>query len=183
MRYESLDISHRGQTLVVQWDNRKIPRSSLMTVFVAGFWFVWTSVMVFVTLSLITGGGLSWSSAAWLVLGYAVVALLPLAWALRRTVERVEIDDARYRHHFVDLPWWPPIQWDARDITKVTFGHCDDESNATLSVWCGVKRDLIATWATDEFRQRLFEEIRRHLARIGSDIPVVNLDAGPGVAP
>ena len=35
--------------MVIQWDNRKIPRSWFITVVMAGFWIVWTPVTLLAT--------------------------------------------------------------------------------------------------------------------------------------
>jgi hypothetical protein len=101
-----------------------------------------------------------------------------MTWVLRYTVERVEIDNDQYRHYFVNLPWWFPIAWPAGEITKISFGTYDEESLTTLNVWRGWRRDMIAYWARNEFREKLFEAIRTHLDDIGSQIPSITITSG-----
>lgn len=153
-----------------------------MTVFYAGFWIVWTPATAFVTFLLVAGDGPWLFFCVWLIFGYAGVVLIPMTWVLRRTIERVEIDNAHYCHYFVSLPWWFSKRWSTDNITQITFGHFGEESIATLNVWQGRKRDMIAYWAKNEFRELLFERIREHLEEIGSEIPVINIDTDPDMA-
>lgn len=182
MKYDSLEFSVRGKTLVAEWDNRQIPHSRFTTVFLLGFWLLWTPATAFVTYLFFTGQGPWLFFCFGLVFGYAGVVLIPLAWLLRYTNERIEIDDNLYQHYFVDFPWLLPKKWKADEITSITFGHHDEESVATLNVWCGRKRDMIAYWAKNEFREQLFDRINIHLGRIGSKILVININADPDEA-
>jgi len=131
-----------------------------------------------VTYLLATGQGPALFLCFWLLFGYAGVVLIPLSWLLRHTVERVEFDNERYRHHHVNLSWWFPKDWSTGEITQIDFGHYDDESITTLNVRRGSKRDMIAYWANDDFREFLFEKIRTHLAEIDAGIPLVEMNTG-----
>ena len=137
---------------MAEWDNREIPRSCFLSVFMALFWIIWTPTTIFVTHLLLTGKGPAIFFFVWLIFGYLGVILIPASWFLRYTVERIEIDD----------------------ITRIDFGHFDDESIKTLNIRKGSRRDMIAYWAKDEFRKVLFEAIRAHLIEIGSKIEVID---------
>ncbi|MEE2643185.1 MAG: hypothetical protein VX768_21330 [Planctomycetota bacterium] len=182
MKYESLEFSFRGKTLVAEWDNRRIPRSCFTTIFFVGFWVFWTATTAFVTYLLFTAQGPWLVLCIWLIFAYTFVVLMPMTWVVRHTIERVEIDNKQYRHYFINLPWWFPKKWSADEITKITFGCFGEESLPMLNVWRGRKRDMIAYWAQNEFREQLFEKIREHLEEIGSKIPVINIDIEPDVA-
>lgn len=130
---------------------------------------------LFVTWLLFTGKGPAVFLSIWLIFGYAGVVLLPATWLLRYAIERIEIGDKYYRHYFANIPWWFPKKWAVDEITRIDFGYVNEESIATLNVRRRRQRDMIAYWAQKEFRRKLFDAIREHLAEIGSRIEVVDL--------
>ena len=172
-------ISYLGKRLIIEWDNREISRSCFLTIFMLGFWFVWTPVTLFLTYLLFTGEGPAIFLSIWLIFGYLGVIGIPVTWMLRWTVERIELDDKKYRHYHVGMPRWFSREWATFDLTQIDFGHYDEESITTLNVRRGGKRDMIAYWAHDEFRQELFDTIRSHVDELGIKTPVVDLRESP----
>ena len=154
---------------MAEWDNREIPRSCFLSVFMALFWIIWTPTTIFVTHLLLTGKGPAIFFFVWLIFGYLGVILIPASWFLRYTVERIEIGAQFYRHYYVNAKWLFPKHWPIDDITRIDFGHFDDESIKTLNIRKGSRRDMIAY-----FRKVLFEAIRAHLIEIGSKIEVID---------
>lgn len=172
-------ITYQGKRLIAEWDNREIPRSCFLTVFMLGFWLVWTPVTLLITYLLFSGEGPALFFVIWLIFGYAGVIGIPLTWMLRWTIERIELDNKVYRHYYVNMPNWFPRQWPTDELTQIDFGHYDDESVTTLNIRRGRKRDMVACWAKDDFRQALFEVIRNHITELGIEVPVVDLRENP----
>ena len=172
-------ISCLGKRLIVEWDNREIPRSCFLTIFMLGFWIVWTPVTLFLTYLLFSGEGPAIFLSIWLIFGYLGVIGIPMTWMLRWTVERIELDGKTYRHYHVGMPQWFSREWATEDLTQIDFGHYDEESITTLNVRRGRKRDMIAYWAQDDFRLTIFDALRSHIAELGVDTPVVDLREAP----
>ena len=172
-------ISCLGKRLIVEWDNREIPRSCFLTIFTLGFWIVWTPVTLFLTYLLFSGEGPAIFLSIWLIFGYLGVIGIPMTWMLRWAVERIELDGKTYRHYHVGMPQWFSREWATEDLTQIDFGHYDEESITTLNVRRGRKRDMIAYWAQDDFRLTIFDALRSHIAELGVDTPVVDLREAP----
>lgn len=152
--------------MVIQWDNRKIPRSWFITVVMAGFWIVWTPVTLLATYCFFLSFG-SWAFfffLVWLVFGYVGVIGIPLKWVLRWSIERIELDDETYVHRYVNLPNWFSHEWPISEIAWIYYGRNNKESMTTLNVQYGNKRDMIAYWALDDFRQTIFDAIQNHVS-------------------
>jgi hypothetical protein len=179
-----IDIHVDGETLVAQWDNRQLKQDRFTVIFLTAFWVVWTPVTLLMTYNLIYVLGQErtpkyWFGVAmmsiWLVFGYMGVILIPRKLLRLLSVERIEIDGSRYRHVLVNRPWLLSIDWDVRDISRIVYGkqrRASRESIATLSVHRGWRRDMIAYFAPAEFRWELFNQMRAHLKRIGSAVPI-----------
>ena len=170
--YPSLKISRRNKVLVIEWDNRAIPRCWFTFIFLSLLWIVWTPITLFVTWRLVTGQ-LPVGTVFWLLFGWAGVLLIPITWLMRYTIERIEIDDEFYRHYFVNIPWLSPKRWRMDQVTQIDFGHSDEESISTLNVRKKRSRDMIAYWAEPDFREFLFHTIQSHLDEFECEIPVV----------
>ncbi len=102
---------------------------------------------------------------------------VPLTFLLRGTIERIEIGDEHYRHHFLNYPWLLPKDWDVKKIKSITLGSYDGEDDGTLNVSCGWRKDIIAYWAEEDFRRILFYAIQKHLSEIESHIQIVDHSA------
>ena len=180
---ELLIVSRTDSTLKVEWSNRDIPKSLALTIFSLGFWLIWTPATIYITFLLFTSSGDSWYFfSVWLLMGYPGVFVSTYQWLIRWSHETIEIDNERYRHHFVGFPSWLQKNWDAKEITKIHFGCYDDATFQSLNIvrarsWGTiVALDIIAMWATDDIKRELFDLIRGHLDSIGSSIPIVDND-------
>src|SRR5688572_29315725 len=107
------DIRIDGETLVAEWDNRKVGRDRFTVIFLTAFWVFWTPTTMIVTYTFISVLGQErtpryWlavaTMSAWLVAGYLGVVLIPRMLLRLFTVERIEIDGSRFRHVFVNRP-------------------------------------------------------------------------------
>jgi hypothetical protein len=177
-------ISVDGETLVAQWDNRKLKQDRFTVIFLTAFWVVWTPVTLLMTYTFISVLGEDrtpryWigvtAMSIWLVFGYMGVVLIPRRLLRLFSVERIEIDGSRYRHLLVNRPWLLSIDWDVKDISRIVYGKQRSsrrESITTLSVHRGWRRDMIACFAPPEFRWELFNRMRAHLKRIDSAVPI-----------
>ena len=93
-----VDIRVDGETLVAQWDNRKLRPDRFTVIFLTAFWLVWTPVTLIMTYNLISvldeeRTPRYWFGVAaisvWLVFGYMGVGFSyrrPIAAGLIRAV-------------------------------------------------------------------------------------------------
>ncbi|MEO1528649.1 MAG: hypothetical protein AAFX06_24780 [Planctomycetota bacterium] len=168
-------IDCQGSRLVIEWDNREIPRSRVLAFLLFSFWIVWTPFTLFATWRLFSGDGPTLFLCIWLVFGYLGVIVIPATWMLRWTIERIELDPETYRHYHVGMPSWFSREWRTAELTQINFGFDEEESISTLSVRRGRHRDIVAYWARDDFRQVIFDALRDHLIKLGVGTPVVDM--------
>jgi hypothetical protein len=127
---------------------------------------------LFVTCVVFLNTKLSVFALLWLVFGYAGVFWFPAIWLLRTEIECVEFSDKFYRHYFPRRPRWFTKIWPLDEKVRIEFGEADNESISTLCVRRGCRRDIIAYWANDAFRRKLFDIFKNHLLEVRSDIEV-----------
>lgn len=176
----SLPVSRQkkdSKLLVIEWDNRKIPKQGCLSVVLPIFWCGWTGATIYATWLAATDDTLEWSVFDWIsliMIGAAWLGVFGIAstWILRYSAERIEIGPDEYHHYYVKYPWFAPIRWTTFEISSVEVGHQinnigEIEAVATLNVFAGSRRDMIAYWADDELKHRIFREIRDHLDSLG----------------
>jgi hypothetical protein len=179
----NLTLRLDGETLIAEWDNRTLRKNRVLTLLMPLFWMVWAPCTLLMTYNFVSvlssGGAVNLLAAAlmflWLIAGYYGTFAIPAMWLMRSTVERIEIDNRRYRHYFLNRRWLFPKDWEAESITGIEFGKRGKESITTLSVRRRWRRDLVAYWAGAEFRWRLFKRLRDHLKKIDSPIRVTTI--------
>ena len=153
-------ISETESELRIDWNNREIPKSLFLTLFLSIFWLIWTPATLFATCMLFLGGPVVFLSI-WLVFGYLGVFGIPVIWSIRRADERVRFDAEAYRHELPGYPRWFQRHWKMSHITQIHYGFYDDEeSTPTLSVVRAKSRDIIAYWATPATTYELFKVIK-----------------------
>ena len=170
-------------TLLVEWDNCRIRKQSVLTFVLPLFWSCWTVCTLVGTWFAYARGGTSWMDVAMLAVAYLGVFALPMTWLLRYTSERLEISPHEYRHYYVRYPWFSPIRWPLSAITSIEIGHhvtggAYADAVITLRVQSPGKRDTVAYWANDATKLHIFHEIDAYLARIDSPIIRINTTDG-----
>ena len=175
--------SDETRTLIIEWNNRSIRKQTAATLFLPAFWILWTACVIWLTWSAFTEPNWPWQAMVFfppvLVFGYVGVAAVPLMWMLRFAPERIEFNETEYRHYYIPYSWYCPVRWPLSTISSVELGWHrnsigDIDAIATLNIRSGNKRDIVAYWADDDLKQRIYDEIAKHLPAISSSIELRN---------
>lgn len=182
-----LQVSHPKEDpdrLVIEWDNRRIRKQGCLSVVLPAFWCCWTGATLYATWLAATDDRPEWSIFDWislLMIGVAYLGVIGIAftWTLRYTTECIELGPDLFRHYYVRHPWYAPIRWPTSGISSVEIGHhinhIDEiEAVATLNVFADNKRDLIAYWADDDVKFKIFCVVRDHLNALGLPVECIN---------
>lgn len=172
--------SDNPKRFIIEWDNRKVPKQGCLSFVLPVFWCCWTAASLYGTLLAATDDSPEWSIFDWislLMIGAAWLGVIAIActWILRYTAECIEISPGEYRHYYVKYPWFAPIRWTTSEISSVEFGHQlnntgEIEAIATLNVFAGNRRDMVAYWADERTKYEIFCHIRDHLDSLGLPI-------------
>ncbi len=174
-RFDQLSVQRVGDTLILEWDNRELPKSGCLTWSMIVFWMIWAPATCLMTCAFFMREEGRLFLGFWLIFGYVGTLGIPIAWTFRGTLENVETGPEFFRHYHVDFKWFFPTNWATKDIETIEYGFQEDESIISLVVRGPMKLDSIAYWATNEFQRELFELIRAHLETLGSNIKCVDL--------
>ena len=172
-------VDDASGTLVVEWDNRDLAKSRFLAVVLPLFWIMSTPITAFVTWLLVKGEIWLVGGLLWLIVGYAIVILIPLTCLTQYSKERIELSETEYRHWHVTYPWFFPTRWRLADVSQIEIGRYDEkydlgESIVTLNIWKGSRRDIVAYWANNEFRYEIFQIIAQHLGSTDYEIEVLD---------
>jgi hypothetical protein len=166
-----LRANEAGDTLRLEWENRRAPRDHMHTGCV-GF-----LVLVFAPLALVTGcvaaGGVGpapWYGRLLAALGTAVVLLLLLGCGYKflaaRWTEWLEVSPAAVVHGHRDRLAWRPAAYRIGPGSEWSFGRYEDEGRATLgltwvSSWGSQYRAELAEWLSVPAKEQVFLAVAR----------------------
>ena len=178
-------INVEGSRLIAEWNTRRMPKDRGITIFFLIFGCGWTSGVVFVTYSLLTGSfdGDGWAAVTlicvWLAFGYAMIVFVVYYWVGRYSSERLQVDDKRFVYEFHGLIRSVRVERQVDEVLEIRYGYegdVDRSSFTSLRIHLPDRILEIAFWMTDEFRRHLFHAMRRHFEGLEAPAKCVEVD-------
>lgn len=167
-----LRISVDGDTLRIEWNNRRVPKDNFVFGALLLFWILWCPTTLFVTW--LAFQRLEAFFFIWLIFGWIGTLGIPYTFLGRSWFEAIVVGRETVAHELRGVCAPRPKVVSIGPKVELLLGFYDEESNLTLSLLgpkIGLtKRHTLAYWLSPKLKREVFDAIERFVRAAGIEL-------------